>query len=265
MGRDADAAPRRESAFAHYLRDTRDLSTGFLFALPLLLAYELGVVMTGTPVVNGASALIQFLIQLIAPKGWALAVFNGLVVLAVFAAVIRTNERGKHVVRPWTYLAMFVESLLYATVLLMLLGWIGNAASGAICADAQAAARRPVRLGDDPVLGVVLSLGAGVYEEIFFRFMLLGGFAWLLRSGFGVEKPNAESTALVVSAIIFALFHHIGPYGDPIAPLILLVRTVAGVFLGSIFLRRGLGIAIWSHALYDVFVVVLQNLAHGPG
>jgi membrane protease YdiL (CAAX protease family) len=190
-----------------------------------------------------------------------MAAFNGVLVLAVFIAVIKTHERGQALWRPKLYGGMVFESLLYCIGLLLLMGLIPSLVRGAaaLAPALQAASAPAADPMADPVMGTVLSLGAGVYEEILFRLVLLSGFAWLLTSGFGVEKGGAESIALVVSAVLFSVFHHLGSMGDPWVWSIVVVRTVAGVFLGAIYLQRGLGIAIWAHALYDLVIVALHS------
>jgi len=82
---------------------------------------------------------------------------------------------------------------------------------------------------------------------------------WFLTSGFGVSLQSAASVALIVSALLFSAFHHLGRLGDDWNLMVFLARTAAGLFLGSLYLRRGLGIAIWAHALYDVAIVVVQH------
>ena len=257
MGHEADVTPKPEGPLARYLRDSRDLSTSFLFALPLLLAYEVGIVLTDSDVVNGASALMRLLIGTLAPAGWGHAVFNGCVVIAVLWAVVRTNDQGKRLWRPGTYLVMTVESVIYAFLLLFLLVWVQSIPAQAWLQDPATA--RPPTLGRTLVEGLVLSFGAGVYEEIFFRLFLLGGIAWVLKSGFGLLKQPATTYALFASAVIFSAFHHLSPH-DPWRLDAFLLRTAGGVFLGSLYLRRGLGIAIWAHALYDVFIVIIQHV-----
>jgi len=158
MGEPREAPGRREGAIARYARESRGLATGFLFALPLLLVYEIGILVMGSRVINGASALIQALIASMAPAGWGLAAFNGCVVLAAFAAVVRTQERGRRVWRPGLYTLMAGESCAHALVLLVLMGWIGSRA----CWLAPAAGNG-APLGDHLLHGIVLSLGAGVY------------------------------------------------------------------------------------------------------
>ncbi len=253
---------RKRSRFAGYLRESRDIGTGFLFALPLLLAYELGVVWTRSDVVNGASALLRATLQALAPAGYGLAAFNAAVVIAVFAAVVHTWERDKPVWRPGLYAAMGLESALDAAALLLLLIHVPRLAA---LAGGGGPPGPMGPTGDGLLLGLVLSLGAGVYEEIFFRLLLLGGTLWMLRRLLGLSERPATTTALVFSALVFSLFHHLGPLGDwPIRADVFAFRTLAGLFLGTLYLSRGLGIAVGAHALYDVYLTLLHAARTGP-
>jgi hypothetical protein len=62
--------------------------------------------------------------------------------------------------------------------------------------------------------------------------------------------------AVVSAALIFAAFHYIGPYGEPLALGSFTYRTVGGVLFSGLYLLRGFGITAWTHALYDVFLAI---------
>jgi hypothetical protein len=49
----------------------------------------------------------------------------------------------------------------------------------------------------------------------------------------------------------------VGPYGDPFRLDSFTFRFIAGVFFSAMYLARGFGITAWTHALYDVIVLVL--------
>ena len=74
-----------------------------------------------------------------------------------------------------------------------------------------------------------------------------------------MAEGRAGTAACLASAVLFSCFHHLGSLGDPFLPLVFLIRVVAGVFLGVLYLQRGLGIAIGAHALYDVCVTLLHH------
>src|SRR4030095_15253627 len=64
------------------------------------------------------------------------------------------------------------------------------------------------------VTRLMLSLGAGLYEELFFRVLLVSALAAGARVLLGANTRMAAVLATVVGAVIFAAFHYIGPYGD---------------------------------------------------
>jgi membrane protease YdiL (CAAX protease family) len=102
-----------------------------------------------------------------------------------------------------------------------------------------------------------VSLGAGLYEELLFRVLLAGGLAWALRAGLGWRPAVAGGTAVLVSALVFSAFHYVGPYGDTLQLTSFVFRAVAGIFFSALYVTRGFGITAWTHALYDVFLLVL--------
>jgi hypothetical protein len=60
----------------------------------------------------------------------------------------------------------------------------------------------------------------------------------------------------MVGALVFSLFHYIGPYGDPFQIPSFTFRAIAGVLFSGLYLLRGFGITAWTHALYDVLLAV---------
>jgi hypothetical protein len=102
----------------------------------------------------------------------------------------------------------------------------------------------------------MISLGAGIYEELLFRVLLVSGLAWLGRRLFKWSRQVAGVTAVIVGALTFSAFHYIGPYGDTLQLTSFTFRAVAGVLFSGLYLLRGFGITAWTHALYDVFLAV---------
>ena len=49
--------------------------------------------------------------------------------------------------------------------------------------------------------------------------------------------------------------HYTGAIGDSFSVHSFLFRFVAGIILSAIFIFRGLGIAVYTHATYDVLTV----------
>lgn len=107
--------------------------------------------------------------------------------------------------------------------------------------------------------GVVLSLGAGIYEELVFRVLLVGGLFGVFRSS-GVGRRPAALFAAGLAALVFSGFHYIGQYGDPFSVSSFLFRFLAGLAFSVLFLIRGFGVTAWTHALYDVILFLARGL-----
>jgi hypothetical protein len=103
----------------------------------------------------------------------------------------------------------------------------------------------------------MISLGAGLYEELVFRVLLVSGLAWVAGRVLGWSKGASGVAATLVGALIFSGFHYIGPFGDPFLLDSFVFRAIAGVLFSALYLIRGFGIAAWSHALYDLILTFL--------
>jgi hypothetical protein len=116
-------------------------------------------------------------------------------------------------------------------------------------------------LGAQPKMGVgarlMLSLGAGLYEELLFRVLLVSGLLLLARRVMRLGPGLANTFAVGLAALIFSAFHYIGPFGDPLRLDSFVFRTIAGIAFSALYVFRGFGITAWTHALYDVIVLVL--------
>jgi membrane protease YdiL (CAAX protease family) len=104
---------------------------------------------------------------------------------------------------------------------------------------------------------VVIALGAGVYEELVFRLGLMAGGTALLRYT-GMYHRYAMPLALAGSSLLFSLAHHIGPHGEAFSLDVFTYRALAGVAFGLIFYYRSLAHAVYSHFLYDLYVLVIR-------
>lgn len=246
-----------------YFARSRRLSVSLTFVLPLLVAYEVGVLVTRSASENAvASYLFKGpLMSFFGQDGFL--VFNAILTISFLAAYSVAEDIEGTL---WDlYLAVLVESAAFAvmlgTVVLVVVGAFYGLPS----------ARELLSVGGRPgsATGVILSMGAGVYEELFFRLFLLGGLLWLLhgllrpprREG---EPPDLDAeleswtwaalVALVVSSLLFAAAHHVGPHGEPFALNAFAFRYVCGAMLGVLYLWRGLAVAVYTHAFYDILI-----------
>jgi membrane protease YdiL (CAAX protease family) len=98
--------------------------------------------------------------------------------------------------------------------------------------------------------------GAGLYEEVLFRLLLLPALVWCFER-LGFSAIPAACWGLVTSSLLFSAAHYVGPLGDTFAIYSFTFRFLAGMFFASLFLVRGFGIAAGTHAVYDILVGLL--------
>ena len=218
-----------------YLRLTRGVTVSIAYLLPLLAAYEVGVTLLHTDLRNSAELSLKQLAGMFG--GFAIWIQRA-VLLVVFVVAVRLAQKDVPALR------IYPVFLLEATLLALLLGPVVSVLLGAI-------GLRPEQ-GGGLTERVVLSIGAGVYEELVFRFLLLaGGFAFL-HKGLSIPKGVSFAIALAVSSLLFAAYHHVGPAGEPLRAVNFGFRLAAGLLLGVVFAGRGLALCAYLHAFYDV-------------
>ena len=236
-----------------------DLGAGYLAALPLFLAYELGQ----------GSALERAPAERIVAR--ALAPLDGqlrwvrlglLLVLAAIAALHcaragDAEERGlarrlgRQVAEGW------LAGLLLGPLLVGLQAWL----SSEPLAAAPPAARS--------LAACLRLMGAAPWEELLFRVGVYGALflaARRIAAFLGLASPlarfAAELAALLGSALLFAWFHLdgaqrlLGGAGEPYHGGLFLWRVSAGILLGALFRWRGLGVAAWAHAVFNLGIAL---------
>ena len=81
------------------------------------------------------------------------------------------------------------------------------------------------------------------------------GLAAGLLVGVGLTGPGwVAGISIAASSLAFAVCHHLGSCGDPWTVGLLAFRFTMGVVFAALYIYRGLGIVVYTHALYDVFV-----------
>ena len=87
--------------------------------------------------------------------------------------------------------------------------------------------------------------------------MLVTALAWLAEGVFGWRPTIAALWAVLVGATVFSAVHYVGPYGDRLTVYSFVFRMIAGVFFSALYVMRGFGITAWTHALYDVLLLMV--------
>ena len=104
----------------------------------------------------------------------------------------------------------------------------------------------------------MLAFGAGVYEELLFRAFFFYVSAITLIRLIGMKKWAAYFTAAFVSSLLFSWAHYLGAESFTYYPFSF--RLLIGLAFCGIYLGRGLGIAAWTHAFYDLLIIADQLL-----
>ena len=243
-----------------YFRLTRTHTYSLLFAFPLLLLYEAGAAWLAhadeNSLRNGADVMLRTLLAAGGIQGTG--AFAGVLIVAALVIVLLERRRHKVPVRPTLFLGMAMESVVYALLFGVVVGtltqWVlGGVGFSSLSIQADPMSALPLRDA------IVLSLGAGIYEELAFRVIIVGGLFALFRAS-GLQPRRAAIFSAVLAAILFSAFHYIGPYGDAWALQSFLFRALAGLAFSVLFLVRGFGVTAWTHALYDIFLFLLRGV-----
>ncbi len=245
---------------AHQLGDRAGAWVDLGLTLPIFLLYHVTVVFLG--VQNATDVVTGTLLRLSAgDRGRYLLATVAIGV--VFAGTFALLGRGQ-AFRPRKFAQIALESVVYAILMrIVAANVVGRLFMG------------PSSIADEGrFVGFVMSLGAGFYEELAFRVVLFGLGAKLLVWLFAHQAVELTGTApasrfswrslgvmvawSVVSAGIFSAVHYVGPLSDSFDLVSFSFRAVLGLALTLIYVSRGFAAAVWTHAVYDVWVLVFR-------
>lgn len=239
-----------------YWQASRAPRYSLLFALPLLIFYQILAAVSpvgpgGMGVRNGADVILQSAFVWLA-GAWGPPLFMLCLIAAGAWLIARDVRRHPGALRPAVLGGMLGEAIGLSLVFGVVVGGL----TAALLGTPPPPMALPVaqHLGRGTML--MLSLGAGIYEELLFRVVLVGLLAWAGTKLLGWRPLMAGVVATVVGAMIFSAFHYIGPYGDRLEVYSFVFRTIAGLFFSALYLTRGFGITAWTHALYDVLLLL---------
>ncbi|MBI4862456.1 MAG: CPBP family intramembrane metalloprotease [Candidatus Riflebacteria bacterium] len=233
-----------DTHLGRYFLKTREPAYSLLFLLPLILAYEILALVINVhhtvEVRNGADVILREILAVLRIDSLPQALVVASVVILIG---LTAHRKGHEPLKPAFFAGMFVESCIWGFFI------------GAI-------SRRLLKIffmanpgqAHDFATKMMLFLGAGVYEELVFRVLLIGFFLLVFRRVFRFDEISAATLSVLTAALLFSLFHHVGPFGEPFRIAPFLFRFFAGLVLSVLYVARGLGIAAWSHALYDIFL-----------
>ena len=262
------------SPFVAYLEGSRTPLMSLYFILPLLIMYHIGTWFFHTlekPVANGADIMLAKLLNItyygsvwlysqIFPSSniadstalWVLKIAgSSFSFFFIIFVLLFKHHLSSHnwKVNKINLLYMYFESLLFSLPPFFL-AWIVN---------------RIVVLNinfnefGDWLSGLVLSMGAGVYEEFLFRMIIMSFLFMFISNFFKLKNTSLYISVMLTQAIIFSAFHYLPWSNETFSLPIFTFRIVAGIYFGYIYQERGFAIAAGSHTFYDIIAETIND------
>jgi len=237
---------------AAYWREARRPLTSLAFILPALAIYEIGVLLLGPAAMrNGADLWLRDFLEL-----FGLGQYFLLPVLTAALLMAWHHTTGDN----WQVSAGVLAGMLLECVVmgltLVAIGRVQGTLLQSLVGPGNHSVAAQWSLRHWSIAGRTVGfLGAGIYEELLFRLMLLPMAVGLWQLAGGSRRMRLV-VAIVVTSLIFSGAHYWGPQGERFEAYSFLFRFLAGGFFGLLFVHRGFGVAAGTHALYDIFVGV---------
>ena len=241
------SAAQSQAETERYLREGSGPLADLALTLPVFVIYHLGVVWMD--VQNAADIVTRELKNLASSSLPAYSALT-LAIGVAFTSILLVLGRG-HTLRWHRFALVAAEGVLYAVAMRLVASYV----VGKIHVDAGL----PAEAAPSFFTAIVLSLGAGLYEEIAFRVGLYGVGRRLLLA----MMPEATSGQRLLaslgwaatSAAVFSGWHYFGQFGEPFELRSFVFRWVCGVVFTLIYVFRGFAPVVWTHALYDIWVL----------
>ena len=231
------------SSLRRYFSQTRRPIYSAALVVPFFIIYHTGTILFRSTYINGADALI---IRLLSALTVHSMFASALVLLACFV-VWQLRTRASWKIDSGKLAALFGESLFFALLLFLIFAYLPvyfRMAAGGL--QAPGAIER-----------LVLYCGAGIYEELLFRGFLLGLLMLAATRILDMKPTRAAVCSALVAALLFSLFHYVGPAADRFTWPSFLQRTAGGLYFSALFVTRGFGVTAAAHAFYDMLVGLL--------
>ena len=281
-----------------YLERTSRPVYAIVYLLPFIIFYELGTIFINTDVLSQtqirvvAFVWLQELLRYLGFGGKFLWAAPALLVVVILLAYQLVSKK-KWWVSFGDMLPMTIECVLLAIPLIVLSLFLNSTTTSrhsrindvtptAIvvqCAAEQNATTAKTKHQQPKAMvvakpkpqssllaDIVTGIGAGIYEELLFRLILICALMLVLQDVIGVNQHSAVIIAVLVSAGLFGAHHHIdfltgrANQGDLFDWAKFAFRTTAGVYFAALFAIRGFGITAGTHAFYDIIATLINAL-----
>ena len=240
----------RGSYFAVSMRPLHVLA----FLMPVVVLYELGTMGVFGPVRDSLEAhqmLVRFF-DLFGVVGLHLPALALITMLLIQHVLSRDPLKFSPVV----WVKMVAESA-FLTVPLIVIVMLLKPVVGVEMGNAGMVIQSS-GVDSSQMSQIMLALGAGLYEEMLFRLVLITMIHFLVSDVLGFSETKGFLIGLLVSSIAFAWHHdQIFMLDGSINFRMAFFYFIAGLYFGILFLMRGLGIAVGVHLFYDLLVLVV--------
>jgi hypothetical protein len=258
-----------------YLERTSRPIYAVLFLLPFIVIYEIGTIAINTDILNRSQIRVVAFVWLqrwLDSLGFAGSfawIAPGLVVIIILLSQQITSGKQWKI---WffDFFPMIIECILMAIPLIVLTLFL-NSLIVPDNAVLQNASFEIVNLASgSPAAGhsvwanIVTGIGAGIYEELVFRLILICLLMMLFQDVFKLSHTNAVMLSVFISAGLFSAHHHIDflsgreNQADPFDWAKFAFRTMAGIYFAFLYAIRGFGITAGTHSFYNIIAESLN-------
>jgi len=264
-----------------YLEQTSRPVCAVMFLLPFIIFYELGTILINTDVLNQSQVRVVAFLWLqnfLEGLGFGSKLAWVAPPVAVMAILLAQQVASK---KRWRFNynvmgPMAAECVMLAVPLIVLSLFLNTSAPAGVAAGrlesvaacSVAAAGQVVGNGS-LFADIVTGIGAGIYEELVFRLILICFLMLLFQDVFRLGRANSIVLSVLVSAAMFSAHHHIFFVNGRLSQAAAFnwtefgFRTIAGVYFAVLFAVRGFGIAAGTHAFYDIMAVLVNTIFFG--
>ncbi len=230
-----------------YFKETHNAAFALAAVAPLLLLYEAGIVLyfrrlnpeSQIEIRNAAEVFLKNILAMVGmSSNWVQVSLY--FVMTGFVIILHKRRHGSLHLR---HLGIcLIESLVYATFL----GYLAKEFTRFILSLQAGWQQQAIGMMPD----LLQAIGAGIYEELLFRLIMMGSLLILFRQLLPDKIGIQAAIALIVSSLIFAVFHYVS--WESVTWQSFFFRFFAGLILGVIFLTRNFAVAVYTHAFYDI-------------
>lgn len=278
-----------------YLERTSRPIYAMVFLLPFIIFYEVGTFCINTDILNKsqirvvAFVWLQNLLESLGFGGKLAWVAPPLAVILILMALQITSAKQ------WRFwlgdiLPMTTECILLAVPLIVLTLFLSSSAGpegniswfdhSAIQAQAESPPRcslvagsslsplsaeaGDIEPGQSLLANVVTGIGAGIYEELVFRLILICLLMLLFQDVLRLTHIKSIVLSVLISAALFSAHHHIVFVGGQLGLTAAFnwtefcFRTIAGIYFAILFAIRGFGVTAGTHAFYDIIATIIN-------